>query len=88
MNIKIKSTITLNLSADDWQLYNIAGRERVAQELNRELEERLNKATTRSEFHYGDLLSKHSQYGASDSEGFAMVEHILNKVYPEGWESV
>lgn len=81
MNIQIRSTLTLNLSADDWQLYGLEGREEVAQQLNRELEERINKAETRREFKHGDLLSKHSDFGASDSEGFAMVEHILNKVY-------
>lgn len=81
MKIEIKSTLTLNLSADDWQLYGLEGREEIAQKLNRELEERINKAASRSEFSYGDLLSKYSDYGASDSEGFAMVEYLLSKVY-------
>jgi hypothetical protein len=81
MKIKIRSTVELNLSADDWSLYGMKGREEIAKKLNRELEERINKATSRSEFEYGNLLSQYSDYGASDSEGFQMVEHVLNKVF-------
>ena len=81
MNIEIRSTVTLNLSANDWQLYGLPGREQAAQGLNRELASLINNGATRNEIYQSDLLSKYSDYGASDSEGFAMVEHILNKVY-------
>jgi hypothetical protein len=81
MNIEIRSTVKLNLSADNWQLYGVEGREKAARELNRELEKRINNAATRSEFKWEGLLTPYSEYGASDSEGYHMVEHILNKVY-------
>lgn len=73
--------VRLELSANDWQLYGLEGRDRAAAELNTGMEERIKNAPTRLDFQLGDLLHQFSAYGASDTEGFWTVQDILDKVY-------
>lgn len=72
--ISIKVQVKLNLSADHWQLYHIEGRDEVALELNREIELYLADGKI-DRLH--EVLDRFSKFGASDSEGYRTVEHIL-----------
>jgi hypothetical protein len=79
--------VTLNFDADDWQLYlaeddyEIMERDFVAMDLNHEFEKRLLCAPTREEFELGDMLTKHSSWGAADTEGCAHVNFVLDEIY-------
>ena len=79
--------VSLNFDADDWQLYNaeddveIMERDFVAMDLNHELEQRILHAPTRAQFQLGDMLEKHSNWGAADTEGRAHVNFVLDNVY-------
>lgn len=68
----------LNLTADHWQLYNLEGREterdQVAEKLNRAVESRLAVGNLAG---LPDILYQYREWGASDTEGYATLEHIL-----------
>lgn len=79
--------VSLNFDADDWQLYiaeddvEIMERDFVAMDLNHELEQRILAAPTRAQFQLGDMLAKHSSWGAADTKGCAHVQFILDEIY-------
>jgi hypothetical protein len=83
VTFKTGPNVTLNYSADDWQLYDMPGRDNIASKLNHGMEVRIHVAPTRRDFKLGNLLDTYAVYGARDSEGFHMVEHILDRVYGE-----
>lgn len=74
----IKVECKLNLTADHWQLYNLEGREDerelVAAQLNRAVESRLAAGNLEG---LPDVLYQYREWGASDTEGYATLEHIL-----------
>lgn len=83
-------TVTISASPDEWQLYDAdeleqeQDRDFVTDALNKGLEQIIARAPTRREISYKDidlLLSGYSAWGASDSEGYHMVDRILDKVY-------
>jgi tellurite resistance protein len=73
------------LTADDWELYNLPGRKMAAHKLNNAIK-RLANATgaTRDSVRQGvtEVMRKHAEVGAFDSEAFWMLEFILNKLFP------
>jgi hypothetical protein len=89
--------VKLSYSADAWQIYSerdseeplyVKGvsRDEVAAALNAGLEELIAAAASRGEFNWRaaeKLLGKYSEYGAADSEGYHMVENVLDRVYGE-----
>lgn len=81
------AAVRITLSADDWQLYladtdeQDQERDFAAFELNAGLEKRIACAATREQFQLGDLLKQFEQWGAGDSEGYAVVDNVLNQVY-------
>lgn len=85
--IQVKRTIDLilELTADDWQLYDIPDRDFVAKKLNRGLELAVAVSGTRSEAEtaFAPTMKKYSHWGASDSEGYHMMAHVLDKCYGE-----
>ena len=74
-SIKIK--VKLNLTADEWQLYSIPGRDRAAKGLNRAVERKLAKGEIST---LGEVLYPYSKWGAADSEGFHTLERILQQL--------
>jgi len=86
MRDKIKITVSLNLSARDWELYDDKPHpESVARQINLEVSRAINESTnwfdafTESE----KTLVKFSHYGANDSEPRAMLDKVLTYVYRE-----
>jgi hypothetical protein len=87
--VKRNPTIKLDLTADDWQLYSgddYPYRDSVTVSLNRGIEDILN---TSSNFYSREekikkcnaLLGAYSNYGAADSEGYAVLDTILCEFY-------
>ena len=72
-NVYITKQIKLKLTADQWDLYNMTGRDEVAETLNERVadalnEGRLDKARA--------VLEAHGKYGANDSESWRTLRHI------------
>ena len=74
-SIKIK--VKLGLTADDWQLYNLPGRDRAAKGLNRAVERKLARGEINS---LTQVLYPYSKWGAADTEGFHTLERILDQL--------
>jgi len=74
-------TITVHATADDWQLYDLPGREDAAIGLNQRFEELVNKGATRSEVCNGMRLSDYANLGAADTEVRYFVEDLLDKTF-------
>jgi hypothetical protein len=74
-------TITVHATADDWQLYDLPGREDAAIVLNQRFEELVNKGATRSEVRNGMRLSDYVNLGAADTEGRYFVEALLDRTF-------
>lgn len=82
--IKITKRITtLTLTADDWELYHNPGRAAAAKRLNSGLKRAINGATDRNDAYRkgAAVLNKESDPGAADSEGYFVLEKLLNKVF-------
>lgn len=73
--IKIKAKI--NLTADDWQLYSIPGRNTAARRMNRAMERKLAKGELGSLL---DILEPYSKWGACDSESYHTVYAVLRRL--------
>jgi hypothetical protein len=73
MKIKIK----LSLTADDWQLYNIPGRNLAARRINRAIEKKFAKGEIGSCY---SVLDQYSEWGASDTEGLDTLYRIKDAV--------
>jgi len=86
MNVTIthKVQASINLTADEWELYMEDGRDRVARILNSDIEAAINGASNRAEASRGvyAALNDHSLFGAADPEGRFVAEQILNMAYP------
>lgn len=85
-NVIVKSTASINLTADDWQLYDLPGRDAVASELNKALEEFIAANPTKDSAYknmgkFEKEMWKHSKFGAADSEGYHTFEDVLDEVY-------
>ena len=61
-------TISVHATADDWQLYDLPGRDDAAIALNQRFEALVNKGATRSEVRNGMCLSDYANLGATDTE--------------------
>jgi hypothetical protein len=87
--VKRNPTIKLDLTADDWQLYDDDGgeyarRELVADGLCKGIEDILNCPETPKEDKIRrcyKLLDYNAKYGAADSEGCAVLHNILCEFY-------
>lgn len=82
-------SIKLDLTADDWQLYDeedCPNRNNAAEVLNRGIEDVLN--TSDNFYSQAEkikrchaLLGAYSAYGAADSEGYAVLDGILSEFF-------
>ena len=73
--------ITVHATADDWQLYDLPGREDAAIALNQRFEELVNKGATRSEVRNCMRLSDYANLGAADTEVRYFVEDLLGRTF-------
>ncbi len=93
VKVKYKPQVTLLLTADDWQLYSGKGtsmdydinRDTVAMLINENVAEAIAKADSRAEAYRGAsrYLRMFDDYGAADTEGWAMLDYIFNAAYGE-----
>jgi hypothetical protein len=80
------SNIKISYSADDWELYDIDGRDRAADELNAGVAALMSNWPSKADVKWKEietLLFNYVDYGAADSEGYQMVDYIFSKVYGE-----
>ena len=85
----IKKTITgLDWTADDWELYEGAGRHVVAEGMNNRLMDLLNSGVDPDQV-YSDMLihmgSIVPDFGQYDTEPRAKVRWVIRKFYPQ-WD--
>ena len=81
MNITKTITITVHATADDWQLYDLPGRDDAAIALNQRFKALVNKGAMRSEVRNGMRLSDYANLGAARTEVRYFVEDLLNMTF-------
>ena len=74
-------TISVHATADDWQLYDLPGREDAAITLNQRFAELVNKGARGSEVRNGMRLSDYANLGAADTEVRYFVEDLLDRTF-------
>lgn len=86
--VTFKPTIELTLTADDWALYHIDGRDFAAYSLNRAIERAINLGASVDEARgrVAKALDDHRNYGADDTEGWVVATRILATAYPHHYE--
>jgi hypothetical protein len=75
--ISISVRAEINLTADDWSLYDEPGRDEAAAKMNREIERLL------AEGKIGGLykaLSIGRKWGATDSEGYDVLAYVIESL--------
>jgi len=85
LNVTVKRSFKVALTAAQWALYSIEGREEAAQELNKLAEEALNNSATEGEAAQAIALAqdRYSSFGAADSEGYAVMYKLLAVAFPK-----
>ena len=76
--------VRLFLTADDWQLYEgtgYEGRDRVAEVLNCDIAKVINDTDGQKMDRCSNVLGQWSHYGAADTEGYDMLDTILNATF-------
>ena len=84
--VVVSRVTKISYTANDWQLFGMAGRAGVARKLNTAVKKAVqDNPTIRANFESQIRKSqmKYDSYGAADSEGNELVWHIANKVYGE-----
>lgn len=75
--IEITKKVRLTLTADDWELYHIVGRNAAARALNMKIAAALNSNYKGAAFR---VLAEYAEYGADDTEGHHMLQCIIRKL--------
>ena len=83
-NVTVTRTVRVNLTAGQWALYDIPGRDSAAAKLNRASEAALNSCGTRGEAEalIALALDEQSYFGASDTEGYDVMYDLLDVAFP------
>lgn len=82
--IKVKKTITLSLTAEDWDLYSTMDQvEAVANVLNTNLEVAVNTGmgATAAVSYMMKVMEDYSKYGAMDTEPLRVLDDLINLIY-------
>lgn len=84
--VSIVRIIKLDLTADDWQLYSVFGRDYVAREMNQKIQHILNDNNLPGQRTYAEqlcfgVLRDWIKYGANDTEGRSVLQSIIFKFY-------
>lgn len=72
--------VKINLTADDWQLYDRQGVNAAAVKINRRLEEVLLDATGDWYSRCYAVMQQASHYGATDTEPLAVLDQVLARL--------
>lgn len=81
-HVHISKAVSLSLTADDWGLYDIEGRDDVAICLNQAVSVALtwsDKPVARGKIE--KALEEYSKWGAADTEGYDTVQRIWDLFY-------
>jgi hypothetical protein len=83
-NVTVTRTFKVELTANQWALYDMIGRDAAARALNRMAEEALNTCTTTGEAAQviAAAQDKYSNFGAADSEGYDVMDELLAVAFP------
>jgi hypothetical protein len=75
--------VSLSLTADDWQLYDVFGRDDIARYLNKTLEANVNAGVGISEIKkvMQNAFDDYPLYGANDSEPKYLLDVLLLKIF-------
>jgi hypothetical protein len=82
--IRVKKTIELSLTAEDWDLYstkeNVEG---VANVLNQNLQHVVNSGVgcTDAIRHMCKVMDQYAKYGAADTEPMRVLDDLINLIY-------
>ncbi len=85
-NVTVIRTFRVALTADQWSLYDIDGRDAAARALNQWAEDALNTCTTKGEAAQviATAQDRYSSFGAADSEGYDVMDALLAVAFPQG----
>ena len=84
-NVDVTRTFRVALTADQWALYDIEGRDVAARALNQFAEYALNTCTTKGDAAEVIALAqdKYSSFGAADTEGmYDVMDELLAVAFP------
>lgn len=84
MTIERRFQVTLNYTADEWELYtSLPGAQAAAGEINDAVEAAVNAGLTRREVEKAleAVMHRHADLGARDSEPQYKLERVLDKIY-------
>jgi len=82
--INTRVIVDLNLTADDWQLYDKLDSDVIAGQLNQCIADAINNSMDQVDAlrECDSILVKYAAWGAADSEGYAMLDRIMYKAFP------
>jgi hypothetical protein len=92
ITVTLNPQIKLTLTADDWQLYggeDYPSRDMVARDLNANIQQILNdpdRTDREKKWACSDYLGVHNNYGASDTEGWAVLDTIFCEFFGPTYE--
>lgn len=87
--VKVKKTISLDLTAEDWQLYTIIpGAAIAASQLNNCIESAVNAGLSEREVYRNayEQMRALSKFGATDTEPMWVLEKLLKLIYGDSNE--
>jgi hypothetical protein len=86
IQVKHNPQVKLTLTADDWQLYGCERRDIAARTMNQQIADAIHCAGSRSRAYMEcqRILKRWEEFGAADTEGWAMLDYIFCTVYGEG----
>lgn len=75
--------VMLDLSKDQWAMYDKEGADLAAYDLNRSIEDIINITPSKAEATklVGEALEKFADFGAADTEGQSVATQIINLAY-------
>lgn len=78
-NVTIRRHLTLDMTPEQWAMYDIAGARRAAGELNQNVAKAINTADDLAEANrrVRELLRDYGQYGVNDTEGQVVADQLL-----------
>lgn len=84
LEISRRATVKANFTADQWQLFEMPGRDEAAADLNRALEQAIAEpdSDANSVFAFmAKVQEKHAALGAQDSEPDDLIQIVVERVF-------
>jgi len=84
LNIQRSATIEVSFSADQWELFDVKGRDQAAADLNKALQDAVNApGATAQSVHAAmrPVQQRLGDLGADDGEAQGLIDHVVEKVF-------